>query len=119
MARLERVQDGPDLFARLFNEGDLDGFVSLYEPGAVLVHDPGQPAAGTGAIRALIEGLMQGKGTFTVGRRQALVAGELVLATYDWAINHGGEAGESGVGAIVLRRQPGGAWQAILDTMHV
>lgn len=119
MAGLERVQDGPELFARLFNDGDLEGFVGLYEPGAVLVHDPGQPATGTEAIRGLVADLLQGKGTLSVRRRHALVAGELVLATYDWAISEGGEAGKSGVGAIVFRRQPDGSWRAILDTMQV
>lgn len=118
MAGIESLQEGPAVFARLFNAGDLDGFVSLYEADAVLEHHPGKPAKGAGAIRDEIAGLMEGGSTFTVARRQAAVSGEVALASYGWKIERADGSTEEGVGAIVLHRQPEGSWRATHDIMH-
>jgi uncharacterized protein (TIGR02246 family) len=70
-ARLENLQDAPELFERLFNDGDLEGFASLYEQDAVLVHEPGQQAVGKAAIRDALAELLRGNPTITINRRSA------------------------------------------------
>jgi uncharacterized protein (TIGR02246 family) len=120
--RLENLQDAPPLFERLFNDGDLDGFVSLYEPDAVLVHEPGQQAVGKAAIRLAVAGLMRGNGTLTLNRRIAQPSGGLVLALYDWTITGVGPEGEAldmdGHGVMVFRLQTDGAWLVTLDNLR-
>jgi uncharacterized protein (TIGR02246 family) len=120
-ARLESLQDAPGLFERLFNDGDLEGLASLYEPDAVLVHEPGQQAVGKAAIRDAFAELLRGNPSLTVNRRSAQQSGDLFLATYDWTITGTGPEGDvlnmGGRGAIVLRRQPDGTWLVVLDNL--
>jgi uncharacterized protein (TIGR02246 family) len=120
-ARLESLQDAPGLVERLFNDGDLEGFASLYEQDAVLVHEPGQQAVGKAAIRDAWAELLRGNPTITVNRRSAQQSGDLVLAMYDWTITGTGPEGDvlnmGGRGAIVFRRQPDGAWLVVLDNL--
>jgi uncharacterized protein (TIGR02246 family) len=120
-ARLESLHDAPGLFERLFNDGDSEGFASLFEPEAVLVHEPGQQAVGKAAIRDALAELMRGNPTITIKRRSAQQSGDLVLAMYDWTITGTGPEGDvlnmGGRGAIVFRRQPDGAWLAVFDNL--
>ncbi|MGH2722231.1 MAG: YybH family protein [Actinomycetota bacterium] len=119
--RLENLQEGPGLFERLFNDGNLDGLTSLYEPDAVLVHEPDPQAVGTAAICDALARLLRGNPAFTINRRSAQRSGDLVLAIYDWTRTGTGPDGDvrdtGGRGAIVLRRQPDGAWLVVLDNL--
>jgi hypothetical protein len=40
--RIEHVEEAGKVFQDAFNAGDIDGLVSLFEPDAVLVPDPGK-----------------------------------------------------------------------------
>lgn len=119
--RLENLQDAPALFERLFNDGDLEGFASLYEPDAVLVHKPGEQAVGKAAIRDALAELLRGNPTITIVRRSAQQSGDFVLAMYDWTITGTGPEGDvldmGGRGAIVFRRQPDKPWLVVLDNL--
>ena len=119
--RIKNLADGPGLFERLLNDGDLDGFVNLYEPDAVLVSENGRTAEGRAAIRESLEELLRERPTFTIARRSAIRSGALVLAVYDWTLTGRGPEGAvqsaGGTGAIVFHQQPDGAWLAVLDNM--
>jgi uncharacterized protein (TIGR02246 family) len=120
--RIENLQDAPRLFERLFNDGDLEGFVSLYDPDAVVVDEPGQQAVGKAAIRDAVAKLLGGNRTLTLNRRSVQQSGNLVLATYDWSITGAGPAGDvlnmDGRGVIVFRRQPDSAWLTVFDNLR-
>src|SRR3989454_2670114 len=65
------------------NSGNLDAAVSLYEPSAVLVAQPGKVARGTTALRealsafiALKPALVSRRGQFIQGEGGALTSGE-------------------------------------------
>jgi len=121
--RIERLQDGPALFVRLFNEGDAEGFAALFEPEGVLVAEPGEQAAGTAAIREAVAVLVGGTRALTLTRGGVQQSGDLVLVTYAWAIAGTGPGGDildrQGHGVVVFRRQPDGAWLAVFDNLCV
>ncbi|MCC6196607.1 MAG: DUF4440 domain-containing protein, partial [Burkholderiales bacterium] len=50
------------LFARYFAEADMAGLISLYEPDAVLLPQPGAVARGHAAIREALNGFLAMKG---------------------------------------------------------
>jgi hypothetical protein len=52
----QKVQDTIDSMTAAFSRGDLEGIMRTYEPGAIVVGEPGKTEAGSGTaciIRAL------------------------------------------------------------------
>ncbi len=108
-------------WAAAFNAGDLDTLMSMYEPDAVLVPGPGaEPVQGTRAIRAALEWFLGLGGTLHFTPRHWLVSGDLALSSVAFHMEGGRDADGRpvvlrGVTAEVLRRQPGGRWQYVVD----
>jgi ketosteroid isomerase-like protein len=45
-----------DDMTKAFHQGDVDGIMRTYEPGAVVIGEPGSPVSGTPALRAMFAG---------------------------------------------------------------
>lgn len=104
----------PDDLARLWreraNEGDIDGILALYEPGAVTTFLTGASQLGHEEIRAALEKVLANRkpGASTSGEmRPTLIAGDLALTS--------ARIGDTRVTAEVARRQPDGSWLWVLD----
>ena len=106
-----------ELFAKFFNSKDIDGLVSLYEPGATLATAPGESARGIDQIRAPLDAFVAMNLTIEFGERS------VVLETDDLALTHGswklvtpdGEAAGEARTAEVVRRGADGTWRYVLD----
>ena len=107
------------LIAQNFSAHDVEGAVALYEPNAMLVHQPGQVVTGTEAIREVLGGLLGMRPNFNLKVNKAFQAGDVALVFYDWSISAIGPDGNAvemaGQGSDVVRRQPDGSWLMVID----
>jgi ketosteroid isomerase-like protein len=46
------------LFEDMFNSGDIDGLMELYEPNAALIAQPGSVSHGSEEVRAALQGFL-------------------------------------------------------------
>lgn len=115
------------LFAESFVAGDVDAVVSLYEPSATLLFQPGEePARGTEAIRQALDGFLSmfsDQPTFDIEVGKVLQAGDdLALVISKWTMRGDGQDGEplemAGQTADVMRRQTDGSWRVAIDNPY-
>ena len=107
-----RPEEVDQLFVQAFSAGDLEALVALYEPGAALVQQSGQVAAGNEAIRGALQGLLTLCGEFSFELKSALVRSDWSLvgtAPGGCLVNLSGRASE------VVHRQPDGRWLYVID----
>lgn len=106
-------------FVNAINKGDLETALSLYEPGASFVVQPGVVATGTPALREALAGMLALKPMLTTEAHQIVEARDIALYCSRWSMRGTDPAGkplhESGRSADVLRRQPNGNWLIALD----
>ena len=102
-------------FEALFNAGDLDGLVNLYEPDALIVPSPAGPARGHAAIREALSGFLSLGGKIAMTTISIFEAADgLALIHCNWWLT-GGSTDLTGKSAEVLRRQPDGRWLYVID----
>ena len=102
-------------FVSLFNAGDLDALVELYEPDAVLNATPGAPVSGKDAIRGALQGFLALGGKISINTLDAVERPDGIALTYgEWSVK-GGSTEMGGKSVEVLRRQPDGRWLYIID----
>ncbi|MBF6230602.1 nuclear transport factor 2 family protein [Nocardia farcinica] len=104
------------LFTRYFNAGDLDGLLSLYEPGAVLFPMPGERRTGLDAIRESLRGMLDSGARIELTVRGVHVAGELALIANDSVLTGAGPDGTLvSTTTEIARRGSDGSWRYVLD----
>jgi ketosteroid isomerase-like protein len=106
-------------FVNAMNRGDLDTALSMYEPGASLVVQPGTVATGTPALREALAGFAALKPTITTEAYKIMEADGVALYCSRWTMRGTDPAGSpmqlGGRSSDVLRRQPDGNWLIALD----
>ena len=107
------------LITEAFSTHDVEGAAALYEPNATLVHQPGQVAAGTEAIREALGGLLGMRPKFSLKVNKAFQVGDIALVFSDWSISatdpDGNAVEMAGQGSDVVRRQADGSWLMVID----
>ena len=97
-----------ELFLERANQGDVEGLVALYEPGAVLALPNGRTAVGSDEIRTFYVALLASRPHFEPGtQRPALRSGDLAL-TSSFLTN-------GTVTAEIARQQVDGSWRWVVD----
>jgi uncharacterized protein (TIGR02246 family) len=108
-----------ELYGAALNAGDTEAMMVLYEPGAVLVTEPGQTAIGTEQVREALEGFVALKGTISMGKPVVVQGSDLAYLASRWSFDGTGADGQavnlSGVSGDVVRRGDDGAWRFALD----
>jgi uncharacterized protein (TIGR02246 family) len=105
-----------------FGRGDIDTVMTTYEPGAVVVGQPGAPTSGDAQLRAMFARFIAAKAKFVLGEHDIVQAGDLALHITDWQMT--GEAPDgsamtgSGLSVAVLRRRPDGSWAMVIDNPY-
>lgn len=101
------------------NRGDLERAVLTYEPGGVLVAQPGQLARGSVQLREALAGFIALKPTLRSEAQEVIEAEDVALYMGRWTLRGTDPAGKpvamGGESADVLRRQPDGRWLIALD----
>ncbi|MBS1679720.1 MAG: SgcJ/EcaC family oxidoreductase [Actinobacteria bacterium] len=107
------------LLAEAFNRGDVEAFLAVYEPDAVMLMPPdGQVIRGTDALRAAVAPLFAARPRFASQVVGKLEADGIAMTHARWTLLAGAEGErheESGVGTVLSRRQPDGRWLIALD----
>jgi uncharacterized protein (TIGR02246 family) len=102
-----------------FHRGDLDGIMQTYEPGAVVIGEPGVAVSGTPALRAMFAGFIAAKAQFTFQGHEVVQADDLALHITPWRMAgvapDGTPVAASGLSVAVLRRQADGRWLMVID----
>lgn len=106
-------------FVNAMNRGDLNTALSMYEPGASLVVQPGTVVTGTSALREALAGFAALKPTITTEAYKVMEADGAALYCSRWTMRGTDPAGNpvqlGGLSSDVFRRQPDGNWLIALD----
>jgi ketosteroid isomerase-like protein len=107
-------------FERLFNAGDVDGLLDLYEIGATLLPEPGKPATGRDAVREALGAFLALKGQVSMHTEGVVEAADLAVLYSTWSLTGGTDPDGNpvevgGRATVLLRRQPDGAWLGVVD----
>jgi ketosteroid isomerase-like protein len=108
-----------ELFTHYFSAGDIDALVSLYEPTAVMLSQPGLEVCGIPAIRKTLLGFLAMKGTFHMSPGKVVSATDVAVIFSDWSLDavapDGSPVHLTGQTSDVVRRQPDGSWKFVID----
>lgn len=108
------------LFARHFAGADMPALLSLYEPDAVLLPQPGAVARGHAAIREALNGFLAMKGAFRIVSSKTVHAGDIALVYAKWTLDAKSPDGSpvhlEGETTDVVRRQSDGRWLIVIDS---
>ena len=108
------------LFEQAFNAGDLETLMTLYEPNAALVPQPGVVAEGGAAIRDALRWFLDRGGQITLDTKLVVRVGDLAFLSNRWSLTgatmpDGSPAELGATTAEVARRQPDGTWLYVID----
>ena len=107
------------LFAQAFSAANVPALLSLYEPHALLVPQPGQSVTGYAAIGEALNGFLASKPRFDLKMRGMLQSGDLALLFSDWTLAGTAPDGQEfklqGQTSDVVRRQSDGRWLIVID----
>lgn len=106
-------------FESAFNAGDIDRLLSLYEPDAALIPQPGALATGIDEIRPALQGFLDLGGTISLDTKTVVTVGDLAYLTNRWSLTGTTPDGDpldmGAVTAEVARRQDDGTWLYVID----
>ena len=107
------------LWTQAFNDGDTDGLLSLYEPGAAFVLPTGEAILGVEAIRETLDGYLAMKPRIDLRTKKVCSAGDVTLVYSSWTLSATAEDGSAvdmaGNATVVSRQQPDGTWRLAID----
>jgi ketosteroid isomerase-like protein len=101
------------------NTGDLDLLMSLYEPNTCFASQPGRLAKSPIRIRECLRTFIDMRGKLDLRIKRVLQADNLALVTTEWSFSGAGsdvrDVHFAAQSADVLRKQPDGTWQFVID----
>lgn len=110
------------LFIEYFSAADVDGVLSLYEPQATMMPQPGQTVSGTEAIGEALKGFLALNGKFNMTDTKVIESGDLAIVYSAWTLAgtdpEGNEVNLSGKTSDVVRRQSDGNWLIVIDNPY-
>lgn len=111
-----------DIFTTAFKSGDLKTLVSLYEPNATLMPQPGVPVSGHEAIGAALGQFLALGGDFVMERPRVLRTETMAVLYAKWKLSARTPDGLpielSGDTTDVVRLQPDGSWRYVIDNPY-
>lgn len=106
--------------AAAVNAHDLDAFMALHEPDAVVVVPPdGERASGHDDIRRVLEPLFASAPSTVIDLHGMLRSDGLAMSHSHFTVRltrpDGEQVEKSGMGTVVTRRQADGTWRIVFD----
>jgi uncharacterized protein (TIGR02246 family) len=119
MDQKEQILSTINQMVAAFHAGDIAGILKTYEPGAVVVGEPGAPVSGKSALEVMFAGFIAAGARFTFLGHEVVQAGDLAVHFTPWRMTGTGPGGEPiagrGLSVAVLRRQLDGKWLMVID----
>ena len=119
MDQREQILSTIQQMVNSFHGGDIVGILKAYEPGAVVVGQPGAPVSGRAALETMFAGFIAAGARFTFLGHEVIQAGDLAVHFTPWRMTGTGPDGSpisgGGLSVAVLRRQPDGKWLMVID----
>lgn len=107
------------VFAEAFNAGKIEDLVSLYEPEAILVPQPGQQVVGHSGIREALMVFLNLNGRMQIETLSCHQAGDMALLQASWRLVATGSDNQPieffSRTAEVVRKQSDGSWLYVID----
>lgn len=114
-----KPEDCHRLIAEAITAHDLEAVLSLYEPDAKLVPEPGAEPVSGDALKKAHQGFIALKPTMTVKTESVIETDDIALLKSSWTVIGSAPDGSavemSHRGTEVVRRQPDGSWRYIID----
>jgi uncharacterized protein (TIGR02246 family) len=105
--------------AAAVNAHDLEAFMALHEPGAVVVPPGGERVSGKEEIRKVLEPLFAGAPSTEIDLHGMLQTGDMAMSHSHFTISltrpDGERVTKRGMGTVVTRQQPDGTWRVVFD----
>ena len=103
----------------IWQEGNLESLMTLYEAEACFATQPGQLAKSPESISQSLSNFIDSKGKLDLKVKRVLQASDLALVTTEWSFSGTGPDGSpvnlSAKSADVLRQQSDGTWRFVID----
>jgi len=116
------VQATVDRMTAAFEKSDIDTVMSSYEPGAVVLFEPGRPVTDEQHLRQMFSAMAAANPSFTYSDHEIVVSGDTGLHIAPWHMvartPDGQEISQSGLSIAVLHRQSNGSWKLVIDNPH-
>jgi len=111
--------DTVDELCSALSRGDVEAALRLYEPNALMIVQPGQPARGPAELRAALKQFAALKPTLRMQARSVVEVGDAALYIGRWTLQGTDPSGQAiamgGESSDVLRKQPDGRWLIAID----
>lgn len=112
-------QELQPLFVAVFNGGDLDALLALYEPNAALATQSGVPQVGTEKLEDSFRTIIGMKGKMSLDTTYVVETDGIALLRGSWSMESMTPVGKAvtmkGHSIEVARRQPDGSWLFVID----
>jgi uncharacterized protein (TIGR02246 family) len=99
--------------------GNMEAILATYEPGAVMMAQPGMTSSGTAALREAFNHFLALNPKITIIDQEVVQAADIALHSYTWKMNgktpDGHPVEQSGFSLVVLRKQSDGRWLMAID----
>ncbi len=105
-----------------FQEKNINGVMSCYEPNAVVVFEPETPIFDTNVLKEMFTEMSMANPVFSYSGHEVFITGNIATHIAPWQMTakapDGTEIKQSGLSVAVLRKQKNGQWLMILDNPH-
>jgi uncharacterized protein (TIGR02246 family) len=101
------------------NRRDVETILTLFEPEATFVMEPGTFAVDTDELRTAFEGILLSAPTIKTEKEQVIEIGDIALVHARWTLSgtapDASPISSGGYASAVLHRQPDGRWLVKID----
>ena len=118
----ENVLAAVQTMTEALHDGNIDGVMSSYEPGAAVMFEPGKSITDPAVLTRMFQGAFTLNPRFTYSGHEVFVAGDIAVHFAPWTMKgttpDGQPAEQNGLSVAVLRKQADGNWLMVIDNPH-